>query len=88
MSTICASAYTNTFMTDFESKYIYPYNKRQNKYVLKVYWWPFHDMDRFKIRIARIHEWFEQETSFDQIGIQVLTNNYWTPGCCIRQRSK
>ena len=37
MSTICASAYTNIFMTDFESKYIYPYNKRQNKYVLKVY---------------------------------------------------
>ena len=39
MSTICANAYTNTFMTDFESKniYIYPYNKRQNKYVLKVY---------------------------------------------------
>ena len=88
MSTICANAYTNTFMTDFESKNIYIHIKKDKINVLKVYWWPFHHMDRFKTRIARIHEWFEQETSFDQIGIQVITNNYWTPGCSIWQRSK
>ena len=31
-------------------------------------------MDRFRTRIAKLHERFQQETSLDQIRIQALTN--------------
>ena len=34
-------------------------------------------MDWFRTRIARLREWLEQETSFNQIQIQVLTDINW-----------
>ena len=43
-------------------KYIYSYIKNK-KNILQVYWWPLHDMGRFRTRTTRLHEWLKQKTS-------------------------
>ena len=50
MGTICAPAYANIFMANFELKYIYPYIRDKTKMFLR-----FIDMDKFRTRIARLH---------------------------------
>ena len=57
MGTICAPVSANIFMANFELKYIYPYIRDRAKMFLN-----FIDdlsMDRFRRRIARLHEWLE-----------------------------
>ena len=69
MGTVCAPAYANIFMANFELKCIYPYIKDRTKMFLRFIDDLFMIMDRLRTRTARLHEGFEQETFFDQIRI-------------------
>ena len=47
MVTICAPAYANIFMAEFEQKYILFIDKRQINSFLMLYWWYLYGMDQF-----------------------------------------
>ena len=56
MGVIYDPAYANIFMGNFELKYIYPYRRDKAKIFLRFIDELFHDMDRFRTRITRLHE--------------------------------
>ena len=71
MVTICAPAYGNIFMTEFEQKYIYPLIKDINSF-LTLYWWYSSVMDQIRKTAKRFYEWAERKTLLYKVWLQIL----------------